>query len=199
MELEAFFLTTAEISVVLIGFVTIFLTFVMSGRNLRPAACPVREEVCIPRTKSKWGRHCCRPHSYRRVVFLSGEPFKKRLALGFYPLQRVGGSFHRRSRRHPVSPFNSVLPVRAEAFSSGAVSSNATETIPPSRSLPSNGWFLPQLPPSSVHNQVPGLSSECASRSSQATALASSLHLLHIQSRRPRGQNPLRRFFEKLS
>jgi len=35
------------------------------------------------------------------------------LALGFYPLQRVGGSFHRRSRRHPVSPFNSVLPVRA--------------------------------------------------------------------------------------
>ena len=37
MELEAFFLTTAEISVVLIGFVTIFLTFVMSGREIGKA------------------------------------------------------------------------------------------------------------------------------------------------------------------
>lgn len=32
MELESFFLTTAEIAVVLIGFVTIFLTWVMGGR-----------------------------------------------------------------------------------------------------------------------------------------------------------------------
>ena len=37
MELEAFFLTAAEISVVLIGFVTIFLTFVMSGREIGKA------------------------------------------------------------------------------------------------------------------------------------------------------------------
>ena len=37
MELEAFFLTTAEISVVLIGFVTIFLTYVMSGRAIGKA------------------------------------------------------------------------------------------------------------------------------------------------------------------
>lgn len=37
MQLEAFFLTTAEISVVLIGFVTIFLTFVMSGREIGEA------------------------------------------------------------------------------------------------------------------------------------------------------------------
>ena len=33
MDLEAFFLTTAEISVVLIGFVTVFLTVVMGGRE----------------------------------------------------------------------------------------------------------------------------------------------------------------------
>lgn len=33
MQLESFFLSTAEIAVVLIGFVTIFLTWVMSGRT----------------------------------------------------------------------------------------------------------------------------------------------------------------------
>ena len=75
------------------------------------------------------------------------------------------------------------------------LSFNATETILPSRLFLSNGRFLPQLPPSSFHNQVPGLSSECASRSSRATKLASSLHLLHVQSQRPRGQYPLRRLF----
>ena len=32
--------------------------------------------------KSKWGRHSCRPHSHRCVVFLPGEPFRKRLAPG---------------------------------------------------------------------------------------------------------------------
>ncbi|NVE94113.1 hypothetical protein [Altererythrobacter lutimaris] len=37
MALEAFFRTTAEISVVLIGFVTIFLTFVMSGKETSKA------------------------------------------------------------------------------------------------------------------------------------------------------------------
>lgn len=37
MELESFFLTTAEIAVVLIGFVTIFLTYVMSGREIGKA------------------------------------------------------------------------------------------------------------------------------------------------------------------
>ena len=37
MELEAFILTTAEISVVLIGFVTIVLTFVMKGREIGKA------------------------------------------------------------------------------------------------------------------------------------------------------------------
>ena len=34
MQLESFFLTTAEIAVVLIGFVTVFLTFVMGGREV---------------------------------------------------------------------------------------------------------------------------------------------------------------------
>ncbi len=91
--------------------------------------------------------------------------------------------------------FQSVLLFRAEALPSGALFFNATETILPSRLLPSSGWFLPQLPPSSFHNQVPGLSSECASRSPQATALASSLHFPHVQSQRPRGQYPLRRLF----
>ncbi len=37
MQLESFFLTTAEISVVLIGFVTVFLTFVMSGKQTSKA------------------------------------------------------------------------------------------------------------------------------------------------------------------
>ncbi len=37
MELEAFFPTTAGIAVVLIGFVTVFLTFVMSGKSTNKA------------------------------------------------------------------------------------------------------------------------------------------------------------------
>ena len=37
MKLEQFFLTTAEISVVLIGFVTVFLTFVVGGRDVGKA------------------------------------------------------------------------------------------------------------------------------------------------------------------
>ncbi len=37
MKLESFFLTTAEISVVLIGFVTVFLTFVVGGRDVGKA------------------------------------------------------------------------------------------------------------------------------------------------------------------
>ncbi len=37
MELEAFFLTTAEISVVLIGFVTVFLTFLIGGNDVGKA------------------------------------------------------------------------------------------------------------------------------------------------------------------
>lgn len=37
MELEPFFLTTAEISVVLIGFVTVFLTFLIGGSDVGKA------------------------------------------------------------------------------------------------------------------------------------------------------------------
>lgn len=37
MGLKAFFLTTAEIAVVLIGFVTVFLSFVMSGKSTNQA------------------------------------------------------------------------------------------------------------------------------------------------------------------
>ncbi|MEL6874184.1 MAG: hypothetical protein AAGM33_01790 [Pseudomonadota bacterium] len=37
MELEPFFLTTAEISVVLIGFVTVFLTFLIGGNDVGKA------------------------------------------------------------------------------------------------------------------------------------------------------------------
>ena len=33
-----------------------------------------------PLAQSKWGRHCCRPHSHRRVVSSSGKPADKRLA-----------------------------------------------------------------------------------------------------------------------
>ena len=157
--------------------------------------------------KSKWGRHCCRPHSYRRVVFSSGEPSKKRLAIGFYPLQRVGGSFHRRSRRHPVSPADqsyfsvpSRLPIQSylsvpKPFQAVLYLSTLPRPFPLRDCFPQAAGFCLSFHLPSFHNQVPGLSSECASRSSQTTALASGLTLMHVQSQRPRGQYPLRRLF----
>ncbi len=41
--------------------------------------------------QSKWGRHFCRPHSYQRVVFLSGEPFRKHLASDVPPSNELAG------------------------------------------------------------------------------------------------------------
>jgi hypothetical protein len=60
----------------------------------------------IPAAQSKWGRYCYRPHSYQRVVFSSGEPSKKRLALDVSSPNGLGAYRHRRSHRHPVSLFS---------------------------------------------------------------------------------------------
>lgn len=58
------------------------------------------------RPKSKWGRHHCRPHSYRRVVVLLGEPYKTRLASDVSPLHRNAAGFATGARagiQHPLA------------------------------------------------------------------------------------------------
>lgn len=89
--------------------------------------------------------------------------------------------------------FRSVLLFRAEAFPSGAFLSTLPRPFPLLGCFPQAAGFCLSFHLPSFHNQVPGLSSERASRSSRATALASGLHFLHVQSQRPRGQYPLRR------
>ncbi len=71
--------------------------------------------------QSKWGRHCCRPHSYRRVVNLLGEPRKMHLASGFLPPYDVRRAFHQCSHRHPASLASSLcIPEPKFLFASSA-------------------------------------------------------------------------------
>ena len=59
--------------------------------------------------QSKWGRHCCRPHSHRCVVMSED----RNLASDVFPFGCPKASvrfFHRRSHRHPAPP--SCLPGR---------------------------------------------------------------------------------------
>lgn len=100
------------------------------GRAGRPFDAP----------QSKWGRHCCRPHSHRRVVPSPGEPFEGRLAPDVSPPlpEGSGGSltgartgirfrprFGRSEDRAPVwrdrnRTFHEDLPSRAVSASTEA-------------------------------------------------------------------------------
>lgn len=106
--------------------------------------------------QSKWGRHCCRPHSHRRVVFSSGEPSKKRLAPDVSSPNGLEAYRHRRSRRHPASlssqpylswpkPFRAVPAFRRYRDHS-PFGGHFAQTA---------GFRLSVLPPS-LSNQVPG-------------------------------------------
>jgi len=66
--------------------------------------------------QSKWGRHCCRPHSHRYVaVFLQPKFKRRRLGIRCFPfrsVRRLPFRFcHRRSHRHPAPPSNQPGPV----------------------------------------------------------------------------------------
>ena len=59
--------------------------------------------------QSKWGRHCCRPHSHRYVAVFLQPKFKgRRLGIRCFPfclVRRPPFRFcHRRSHRHPDLP-----------------------------------------------------------------------------------------------
>ena len=82
-------------------------------KQMGPALLPTPLLPAHP--KSKLGRHCCRPHSYQRVVFFFGEPSKKRLASDAFTLQRIGGFPYRCSHQHPV-PFPAFRRFQTEAF-----------------------------------------------------------------------------------
>jgi len=115
----------------------------------------------VSQRQSKWGRHCCRPHSHRCVVFFSGEPSGKRLTVDvsspngledFVTEARIGirfcfPAYPDSSRRSPSSHFPH---------------SSDTETIHPSRLLFSMAGFRLGVLPPSISNQVPGLSSGSA-------------------------------------
>lgn len=151
-------------------------------------------QACERCSKCKWGRHCCRPHSHQRVVFSTGEPFKKRLAPDVSSPNGLGACCHRRSRRHPVLPFGRFC-------SSWPKPVKAVPTFRLYRDhSPFDGCFSPSgFRRSDFHlsicNQVPGLSGGSAIAFFSNNCLASSLHLLQIQSQRPRGQSPPSRLF----
>ena len=59
--------------------------------------------------QSKWGRHCCRPHSHQCVAVFLQPKFKgRRLGIRCFPfrsVRRLPFQFcHRRSHRHPDLP-----------------------------------------------------------------------------------------------
>jgi len=68
-----------------------------------------QSESSLNSPNSKWGRHCCRPHSHRCVVMSED----RNLASDVFPFGCPKASvrfFHRRSHRHPAPP--SCLPGR---------------------------------------------------------------------------------------
>lgn len=121
-------------------------------------ACRSPGDGRVMRAQSKWGRHCCRPHSHQRVVFSSGEPSKKRLAPDVASPNGLGAYCHRRSRRHPASPFRQSCLSGPKPFKVVPTFRRHRDHFPFSGCFTQAAGFRLGVLPPSIHSQGPGLS-----------------------------------------
>jgi hypothetical protein len=158
----------------------------------------------ITRFQCKWGRHCCRPHSHRRVdalfpaKLLADQPPRgmqsalgaRCLALVHPPCGWLPGVSS--PALAPASGFRScpaALSRSPQASVRAAMHSRLAEAqVPlPVRSAAAGGF---RLSATSRSSPVPGLSGSTASRFSQTRPLAFGRSLVHAVSRSARGHVP---------
>ncbi len=127
-------------------------------------ALQTREEMG---PQSKWGRHCCRPHSHQRVVYLpvrirrcfhSGSTWRP---MSFPPTSRR--VFHRRSHRHPVPSSHGACCSGPKPFPAAPAFRRYRDRSPVVAFDLKRTDFPPKLPtPSSIDDRVPDLNSGSA-------------------------------------